>query len=138
MGDTKGAALFAIDTGDRARAAEKHAVEVKDLAGKVAAMLGTDPKQIAINDLAVNPQSGNVYLSVSRGRGPDAAPVLVRIHADGKLEESALENVRFAKAELPNVPGRQTGNGPSRSPTWLSPMAACSSPGCPTKSSPRG
>ncbi len=105
VGDTKGAALFAIDTGDRTRAAEKHAVEVKDLSGKVAAMLGTDPKQIAINDLAVNPLSGNVYLSVSRGRGPDAAPVLVRIHADGKLEDVSLENVNFAKTELPNVPG---------------------------------
>jgi hypothetical protein len=105
IGDTKGAALFAIDTGDRARAGEKHAVAVKDLSGKVAAMLGTDPKQIAINDLAVNPLSGNVYLSVSRGRGPDATPVLVRIHADGKLEDVSLENVHFAKAELPNAPG---------------------------------
>src|SRR5271166_6366359 len=46
VGDTKGAALFAIDTGDRTRASEKHAVQVKDLSGKVAAALGTDPKQI--------------------------------------------------------------------------------------------
>src|SRR5689334_11686581 len=76
VGDTKGAALFAIDTGDRARAAEKRPVQVKDLAGKVAAMLGTNSKQVQINDLAVNPRSGNVYLSVSRGRGPDAVPVL--------------------------------------------------------------
>ena len=105
VGDTKGAALFAIDTGDHTPAAEKHAVEVKDLSGKVAAMLGTDPKQIFINDLAVNPLSGKVYLSVSRGRGPDAVPVLVRIHADGKLEDVSLENVRFAKSELPNAPG---------------------------------
>ena len=57
-----------------------------------------------INDLAVNPISGNVYLSVSRGRGPDAAPVLLRVDADGKLDEVALENVRFAKAEIPNPP----------------------------------
>jgi hypothetical protein len=105
VGDTKGAALFAIDTGDRAPTAEKHAVEVKDLSGKVAAMLGTDPKQIAINDLAVNPLSGKVYLSVSRGRGPDAVPVLVRIYADGKHEDVSLENVNFAKTELPNAPG---------------------------------
>jgi len=105
IGDTKGAALFAIDTGDRAPAAEKRAFQVKDLAGQVAAMLGTNAKQIAINDLAVNPLSGNLYLSVSRGRGPDAVPVLVRIHADGKPEEVSLENVRFAKADLPNAPG---------------------------------
>jgi hypothetical protein len=104
VGDTKGAALFAIDTGEQKTAAEKRSVDVKDLAGKVAAMLGTDAKQITINDLAINPQSGTAYLSVSRGRGPDAIPVLVRINADGKPEELSLENVRFAKADLPNAP----------------------------------
>ena len=105
VGDTAGAALFAIDTGERAAAtAEKRPVEVKDVAAKIAALLGTDSKQIMINDLAVNPQSGTVYLSVSRGRGPDATPVLVRINANGKPEELSLENVNFAKAEVPNAP----------------------------------
>jgi hypothetical protein len=109
VGDTKGAALFAIDTGDRAQAAEKRSVQVKDLAGKVAAMLGTDPKQVMINDLAVNPRSGNVYLSISRGRGPDAVPVIVRINASGQPEEVALDNVRFARAEVPNAPASSPG-----------------------------
>jgi hypothetical protein len=104
VGDTKGAALFAIDTGDRAQTAEKRPVQLKDVAGKVAAMLGTDSKQVQINDLAVNPRSGNVYLSVSRGRGPDAIPVIVRINANGTPEELALDNVRFARAEIPNAP----------------------------------
>jgi hypothetical protein len=104
VGDTKGAALFAIDTGDRAQAAEKRPVQLKDVAGKVAAMLGTNPRQVQINDLAVNPRSGNVYLSVSRGRGPDALPVIVRINASGQPEELALDNVRFARAEIPNAP----------------------------------
>jgi hypothetical protein len=104
VGDTKGAALFAIDTGDRAQAAEKRPVRVKDVAGKVAAMLGTTPQQVQINDLAVNPRSGNVYLSVSRGRGPEALPVIIRINASGQPEELALDNVRFAKAEVPNAP----------------------------------
>jgi hypothetical protein len=104
VGDTKGAALFAIDTGDAAQVAEKRPVEVKDLAAKVGAMLGTNPSQIMINDLAVNPRSGNVYLSVSRGRGPDAIPLIVRVNADAKVEEVPLDNVRFAKAEIPNAP----------------------------------
>ena len=30
--------------------------------------------------------------------------MIVRISADGKLEELALDNVRFAKAEIPNAP----------------------------------
>jgi hypothetical protein len=104
VGDTKGAALFAIDTADRGPAAEKRPVNVKDVGKKVAGMLGTNPQQIMINDLAVNPRSGNVYLSVSRGRGPDAVPVIVRIDADGKPDEVSLENVLFAKAEIPNAP----------------------------------
>ncbi len=105
VGDTKGAALFAIDTGDRAMVKEKASVEMKDVAGKIASMLGTNSRQIMINDIAVNPRSGNVYLSVSRGRGPEATPALVRIHGDGKVEEVPLENILFAKAELPNAPG---------------------------------
>jgi hypothetical protein len=104
IGDTKSAALFAIDTGDRTAATEKHSVQVKDLAGKIAGMLGTDARQVQINDLAINPLSGNVYVAVSRGRGPEAIPVIVRIVGDGKLEEVALDNVRFAKAEIPNAP----------------------------------
>jgi hypothetical protein len=113
VGDTKGAALFAIDTGDRAQTAEKRPVQVKDVAGKVAAMLGTNSRQVQINDLAVNPRSGNLYLSVSRGRGPDAIPVIVRINADGKAEELALDNVKFARAEVPNAPAPgATGRGP--------------------------
>ena len=79
VGDTQGAALFAIDTGDRGRRREDAPVKVKDLAAKVAALLGTEPQQVMINDLAVNPISGNAYLSVSRGRGPDATPVILRV-----------------------------------------------------------
>jgi hypothetical protein len=111
VGDTKGAALFAIDTGDRAQAAEKRPVQLKDVAGKVAAMLGTKSQQVRINDLAVNPRSGNIYLSVSRGMGPEAIPVIVRIDADGKPEELTLDNVRFAKADVPNAPAPGAGAG---------------------------
>jgi hypothetical protein len=104
VGDTNGAALFAIDTGDRGPVAEKRPVNVKDVTQKIAGMLGTNPQQVMINDLAVNPRSGNVYLSVSRGRGPDAVPMIVRIDSDGKPAEVPLENVSFAKAEIPNAP----------------------------------
>jgi hypothetical protein len=56
-----------------------------------------------------------VYLSVSRGRGPDAAPVLFRVDASGKISEVSLTNVKFAKAELPDAPeNRETGEGRRR------------------------
>jgi hypothetical protein len=104
IGDTRGAALFAIDTGDKSEMKAKKPVELKDVATKLAGALGTNPKQIMINDMVVNPRSGNVYLSASRGRGPDATPLLARITADAKIEEVPLENIPFAKADLPSAP----------------------------------
>jgi hypothetical protein len=104
VGDTQGAAVFAIDTGDRTPSSTRGAINVDDLGAKIAAMLGTDPKAIMVNDVAVNPLSGKAYLSVSRGRGPDAAPVILSVGADGKLSELSLDGVRFAKAEIPNAP----------------------------------
>jgi len=104
VGDTQGAALFAIDTGDRAGSASKAPIKVENVAQKVAARLGTDPQQVMINDVAVNPASGKAYLAVSRGRGSDATPVILRVGPDGSIDELSLENVRFAKAEVPNAP----------------------------------
>lgn len=102
--DTKGAAIFAIATEDTAPAHGSHALKVEGVNQKVAALLGTSADQILINDLVVNPISRNAYLAVSRGRGPEAMPVLVRVNADGKLQSVSLDNVKFAKAVLPDAP----------------------------------
>jgi hypothetical protein len=68
-------------------------------------MLGTNPKGIRITDLAVNPASGNAYLSVMRGSGPDASPVLMRVEQGGRIGEFRLKDVPFAKVTIPN-PGK--------------------------------
>jgi hypothetical protein len=103
LADTQGAAVFAIDTGDRGPATIAP-FRMEGINAKIAGLLGTDTKQVMINDAVVNPASGKVYLAVGRGRGPEAQPVLLRTDASGKLEEVSLENVRFAKANLPNPP----------------------------------
>ena len=70
VGDTQGAAIFAIDTGDKAAdSAAAGAFKVAGLNEKIAALVGTDVKDLTINDLAVNPASGKAYVSASRGRG---------------------------------------------------------------------
>ncbi len=112
LADTNGEAVFAIDTGDRRADTSTKPLKVEGINAKVAELLGTSADQIAINDLAVNPASGKAYLTVSKGTGPDAAPVLVRVDRSGKLEIVSLENVPFAKATIPNP---TKGNGP-RSP----------------------
>ena len=103
--DQAGGALFAIDTGDRGRSQSQSPgqADVEGIDAKVAGMLGTTPDQILIRDMAVNPASGNVYLSVARGRGPDAPGVIVRVDAKGEIQELPLKDVKFAKAELPGL-----------------------------------
>lgn len=106
LADTQGAAIFAVDTGDKQADSAGGTLKVEGVNEKIAALLGSTPKQITITDLAVNPASGKAYLSVARGTGPNAAPVLVRIDRAGKVEVVALDNVPFAKAVLPNpTPG---------------------------------
>src|SRR5436190_9906516 len=106
IGDPQGAAIFAIDTGDRSTASEGK-FKLVDIDGKIASLLGTDVKEIMVNDLAVNPASGNAYLSLSRGKGPNAIPVVLKTDSKGKLEEVNLKNVKFAKATLPNASTKQ-------------------------------
>src|SRR6516165_2973634 len=65
VGDASGARIFAIDTGDRIADSAGGSIKVEAINEKVASLLGTDPSEVAINDLAVNPASGKAYLSVS-------------------------------------------------------------------------
>ena len=113
-GDPVGGAIFAIDTDDNKSAAGV-AIDLKAANEKIAALLGAAPDQIIINDIAVNPVSHKVYFSVSRGRGPDATPVLLRLDASGKFQEVQLDRVKHSKVALPNPPSAESksGRGPS-------------------------
>jgi hypothetical protein len=104
VGDSLGASIVALDTGDKASKKSAAAVEIKGLNEKIAAALGTTADQIMINDVIVNPASKNIYVSVSRGRGPEATPVILRADSAGKLTEVSLDNIRHAKVALPNAP----------------------------------
>jgi hypothetical protein len=104
VADTKGAAITAIATGDTRAASDAKPVKVEGLDQKIAALLGTSADQVLINDVAVNPASRNVYVAVSRGRGPDAVPVLLRVSGAGTIEPVKLDRVKFSRAELPDAP----------------------------------
>jgi hypothetical protein len=104
IGDNQQGAIYAIATGDTSGDISNAKVNVKGIDKQVAAMLGTTAGDILINDIAVNPASGNVYLSVSRGRGTGAAPALIKVDGAGKLSEVKLSEAKFAKAMLNNAP----------------------------------
>jgi len=107
VGDSLAGAVFAIDTQDRT-ATQSASVEVKGLSEKIAAMLGTTADQIQINDVAVNPISKKTYVSVSRGLGPAASPVILRIDSTGKLEALSMDNVKHSSVAIPNPANSST------------------------------
>ncbi len=102
VGDSQGAAVFALDTGDRTPSKSTDRPKVEGLDDKIASMVGIDAKQLLLNDVAVNPISGNVYVSASRGKGPDAAPLLFRVDRSSKIDAVDLKDIKFARAALPN------------------------------------
>ncbi|HKX33480.1 MAG TPA: hypothetical protein VJ302_37730 [Blastocatellia bacterium] len=104
VADPKSAAIVAIATGDVKAGDSAKLLQIEGLNQKIAALLGTSPEEILIEDLAINPISRNGYLAVSRGRGPEAVPVLVRAKTDGQLEVVALDKVKFSRAQLPDAP----------------------------------
>jgi len=108
VADTKAAAIVAIATGDTRSAANVKPLKVEAINQKIAALLGASADQILINDMSVNPISHNAYLAVSRGRGADAVPVLVRVKTDGQPEVVSLDKVKFSRAELPDAPADAT------------------------------
>jgi len=104
VADTKAAAVVAVATGDTQSASDSKPIKVEGINQKIAGLLGASADQILINDLAVNPLSRNAYLAVSRGRGPDAMPILVRVKASGELEVVSLDKIKFSRGELPDAP----------------------------------
>jgi hypothetical protein len=106
VGDPQGAAIFAIGVGPQSKpeAPIGEAFKLEGADAKIAALLGTSAGDILINDLAVDPATRIAYVSVSRGRGPDAEPAIVRINGEGELKPLALDKVSFAKVAISNAP----------------------------------
>jgi hypothetical protein len=102
--DTQAAAIFAIDLGAKAGGGAAGAKNIPAIDQKIAAMLGTDAREIQVTDLAVHPKTRNAYISVMRGQGADAKPALLRVDGAGTLEIVKTEGLKFSRAELPNAP----------------------------------
>jgi len=104
VGDSVGGAIVALDVDDRTPSKSDASLEIKGINEKIAAMLGTAADQILIQDVVVNPISKNVYIAVSRGRGADAIPVLLRAAPGGKLTEVSLASIKHMSVALLDQP----------------------------------
>lgn len=107
VADNVGATIFAIDVGDSHAASEPRLIDVDKLDTRLAAYLGCSRDDVFIRDMAVHPSSQNVYLSVMRGSGADAVPVLIKVGMDGALSEVPLEDVAFSQTVIENAPAQK-------------------------------
>ncbi|CAK9047274.1 Uncharacterized protein SCF082_LOCUS26505, partial [Durusdinium trenchii] len=96
VGDSKGAALFAIQTGDDVGNPSEVSLNITDLPAKLAKVLRAKAGEIEVTDLAVNPLSGHAYLSVHvvgegrRRRNLRGETITDLAYADGHVLISGL------------------------------------------------
>lgn len=110
VGDTQAAAIVAVATDDLKGEPAKTSINIEKLNEQVAGLLNTK-SDVKIADMVVNPNSGNVYLSVAAGD----QVALVRIDAKGALSKLDLSNARSSKVALPNPPeDKVVGEGPRK------------------------
>ena len=104
VGDSLGGSIAAIDTNDHTSPKGAAAINVDGLDTKIAALVGVPADQLVINDMKVNPLSKNVYISASRGKGPDAQPLIIKVDTAGTVSSVSLDNVKFAQVSLIDAP----------------------------------
>jgi hypothetical protein len=98
IGDGRGAQIIAVDTGDTAPKGSTHAA-VDNIDEKLAGRIGTKPAGIEILHLAVNPASGVAYIAVRKQ--DDKTSLIFTVDGNGKIDEFALDNVKYARVALP-------------------------------------
>jgi hypothetical protein len=102
--DNQGASIFALDLGAQANGGAASAKGLDALDTKLAALLGTGARDITVTDLVVHPRTHNAYVSVMRGQGAGATPVLFRVDGAGKIDMIAMDSLKFQRVDIPNAP----------------------------------
>jgi hypothetical protein len=112
--DTPAATIYALELGDKANGGAPGTQGVDAIDQKIAALLGTDAKEIIVTDMVVHPRTKNAYVSVMRGQGTASRPALLRVDGAGTIEVVSFENLKHTKVTLPNPPA--AGTNPQRDP----------------------
>jgi hypothetical protein len=104
VADVQAAAIYAVDLGTAATGGAPGTKAIPAVDQQIAALLGTDVREISVTDLAVHPKTRNAFISVMRGQGTGAQPVLLRADGAGKLTIVDLSKLQATRVMLPNAP----------------------------------
>lgn len=111
LGDAKQAAVFAIATDDSGTVDASADLNVADLLGEIASTVGVNAEAVSVNDLATNPETGNVFLTVHVKKDSASEAQLWKVQR-GALQKVDLTKASYAKLEMPNPPAdKMVGNG---------------------------
>ncbi len=100
VGDNVGATIFAVDVGDSGEAGGSTAIDLENLDTSLAGYLGCSREDVQIRDMAVHPSSRNVYISVMRGSGDAAVPVIIRIDGEGSISDVSLDSIAYSETAI--------------------------------------
>ena len=126
VGDSEGARIVALEVDFPAPSGEPFEA-ISDLDEKIGAMLGVGARDVFIKDMVVHQSSGATFLSVMRGSGDEARPILLSVARDGKIAEVPLTGVRHSTLELDDAPdaeGEPSGSR-ARSCTMVASASLC-------------
>ena len=108
-GDAQGSAIYAVNVSKALAAGTPGTREISGIDAQIAALLGADAKEISVTDMAVQPRTGNAFLSVMRGQGAGARPVLLRVDGAGKIDVVDFARTTATRVTLPNSAQRVEG-----------------------------
>ena len=107
--DAEAVQVYALDLAAQVGGAAPGATSITAIDEQIAATLGTSADNLLVTDMAVHPGTRNVFISVMRGRGAGAQPVLLRVDGAGDMTVVSLDQVPYSRVRLPDPPGEQTG-----------------------------
>ena len=121
IGDNESGSILAVDLTSVPKITDTFEINVYNIDAQIAAVLGTAQRNVQINDIAVHPVSGEVYLSVTRGHGMEVFPALIKVDAQNRIHNLDLSTIEITAQALDNLPDsnrrvalRGTGSAPTK------------------------
>ncbi|MEL6628570.1 MAG: hypothetical protein AAFQ92_23820 [Bacteroidota bacterium] len=107
VGDNISGSILAFDFTSAKQKRSDFEINLYNIDALIAAALGTAHGSVQVNDIAVHPKSGEVYLSVTRGHGLDALPALLKVNADNQLTIIDITQVPVTSQALSKLPNME-------------------------------
>jgi hypothetical protein len=104
VGDNISGSILAFDFKNEKQQKRNFEINIYNIDARIASVLGTSPASVQVNDIAVHPTSGEVYLSVTRGHGLDALPALLKVDSANQLTVIDISQASVTSQSLSKLP----------------------------------